>query len=103
MAALCAGINAGGDSRTVEFISTKNAATMYARVILRQFTLGTVRVGCHLSIASFQSPASAVSGIAFDAESRDLKRDRTNFPVRMGVIAQFSEYSFNGFSMIESR
>ena len=33
--ALCAWINAGGDSRAVEFISTRDAATVNARMKLR--------------------------------------------------------------------
>jgi hypothetical protein len=35
MAALCAGINAGGDSRAVEFISTKDVATVNTSMKLR--------------------------------------------------------------------
>jgi hypothetical protein len=103
MTALRAGINAGDDSRTVEFVSTRDAATMNARMKVRQFTLGTVRVACHLSLASFQCPDSAASGIAFDAESRNLKRAELNFPVGMGVIANASLRASYGFSMIESR
>jgi hypothetical protein len=79
MAALCAGINAGGDSRTVEFISTKNAATVNARMKLRQFALRPIRVACHLSPRFGKVPATAASGIAFDAESRDLKGTRLIF------------------------
>jgi hypothetical protein len=67
MAALCAGINAGGDSRTVEFISTKNAATVNARMKLRQFALRPIRVTCHLSPRFGRVPATAASGIVFDA------------------------------------
>jgi len=68
-AALRAGINAGDDSRAVEFVSTGDAATMNARMKLRQFALGTIRVACHLSLVSFQSLASAASGIVLDARS----------------------------------
>jgi hypothetical protein len=50
MAALCAGINAGGDSRAVEFISTRDVATVNTSMKLRQFTLRTIRVACHLSL-----------------------------------------------------
>jgi hypothetical protein len=83
-AAFRAGINAGGDWRSVEFVSTRYATTMNARMKLRQFALGTIRVACHLSLVSFQCYASAASCIAFDAESRNLKRDRTDFSCLKG-------------------
>jgi hypothetical protein len=98
MAALCAGINAGGDSRTVEFISTKNAATVNARMKLRQFALRPIRVACHLSPRFGRVPATAASGIAFDAESRDLKRNTTDFFAGMGAIPEFSECSSMGLA-----
>jgi hypothetical protein len=65
MAALCAGINASGDSRSVEFISTRNAATVYARMKVRQFALRPIRVACHLSPRFGRVPATA----AFDIVS----------------------------------
>jgi hypothetical protein len=65
MAALCAGINAGGDSRSVEFISTKDAATVNARMKLRQSTLRPIRVACHLSPRFFQ--VSRFSGYRYRA------------------------------------
>jgi len=67
MAALCAGINASGDSRAVEFISTKNAATVNAHMKLRQFALRPIRVACHLSPRFGRVPATAASGIVLDA------------------------------------
>jgi len=63
MAALCAGINAGGDSRSVEFISTKNAATVNAHMKLRQFALRPIRVACHLSPRFGRVPATAACGV----------------------------------------
>jgi hypothetical protein len=67
MAALRAWINAGGNSRAVEFISARDAATVNASMEVRQFALRPIRVACHLSLVSFQRPASKASGIVFDA------------------------------------
>ena len=47
-AALRTRINAGSDWCTVEFVSTKDAATMNARMKFRQFAPRAIRVACHL-------------------------------------------------------
>jgi hypothetical protein len=48
-AAFRAGINAGGYGRTVEIVSTRYAATVNARMEVRQFAPGAIRVTCHFS------------------------------------------------------
>ncbi|MGD0942395.1 MAG: hypothetical protein ABR905_22100, partial [Terracidiphilus sp.] len=63
MAALCAGIKAGGDSGTVEFISTSDVATVNARMKLRQFAPVAIRVACHLSPRFSGVPATAACGV----------------------------------------
>jgi hypothetical protein len=57
-AALRAGINAGRDWRTVEFVSTRDAATMNACMKVRQFAVRPIRVACHVSLVSFQCSVS---------------------------------------------
>jgi len=59
-AALRAGINAGGNCRAVEFFSTRDTTTMNARMEVRQFAMGTIRVACHLSPRF--CPVSRLSG-----------------------------------------
>jgi hypothetical protein len=63
MAALCAGINPGGDSRAVDFISARDVATVNTRMKLRQFALWTIRVACHLSSRFSGVPATAACGV----------------------------------------
>jgi hypothetical protein len=67
MAALCAGIKAGGDSRTVEFISARDVATMNTSMKVRQFAPGAIRVACHLSPRFGRVPATTACGIVLDA------------------------------------
>lgn len=75
---LRAGINAGGNRRTAEFVSTKGAATMNARMKVRQFALRPIRVARHLSLASFQCYASVVSDLVLTHEREDTRHNMDN-------------------------
>jgi hypothetical protein len=85
MAALCAGINASGDSRAVEFISTRDAATMNARMKVRQFALRPIRVACHLSLVSAECPLQrpAVSYLTRDSAIGNKGRLEKNPTARL--------------------